>query len=83
MLHDHLKFLIINMIKLLILSRIHHDVKYKVIKHLFTFEQNHHPDQYSNTKIMLRYYIKREKWAGDKVSLHSGMDGSFRGSVRK
>ena len=30
-----------------------------------------------------RYYIKREKWAGDKVSLHSGMDGSFRGSVRK
>ena len=33
--------------------------------------------------MILRYYIKREKWAGDKVSLHSGMDGSFRGSVRK
>jgi len=33
--------------------------------------------------IIQKYYIKREKWAGDKVSLHSGMDGSFRGSVRK
>jgi len=30
--------------------------------------------------VVQKYYIKKEKWAGDKVSLHSGMEGSFRNS---
>jgi len=28
--------------------------------------------------VIQKYYIKREKWAGDKLSLHSGFNGSMR-----